>query len=127
MIDEDQLNYHIDMLSIWVNIVRREVEWEVDGGDHSYPKKEKVQEETVDCIIAGLKSKSYYCPVCVCNCCLCWENTQWDEIVLKPEETLCTFPWFMEVEENEEGEEELKIRRGMRFDDVIMKLGWNVK
>lgn len=66
MIDGEQLNYTTNMLSIWVKVVRREVEWSVDKGDHSYLRKEKVTGETVDCIIAGLKNKPCLLPsVCV--------------------------------------------------------------
>lgn len=122
MIDKDQLNY-------WhaVNLGKSgqsKVEWKTGKEDHSYPKGRKVKAETVDCIIAGIQNMFCFCTVCQCNCCVCWESTQWDKIVLKPDETVHTFPWFMEMEEIEEGVEELKVKRGRRLDDVLMKLGW---
>lgn len=75
-----------------------------------------------------LEKQALFTAQCVCvTAVYAGKKNQWDEIVLRPEETVHTFSWFMEMGQNEEGEEEWMIRRGVRSEEVMMKLEWGVK
>lgn len=128
-IEENQLGPHIKDMKIWVKIFKREVQWETEKGallqeGACSGLREVRKAKTVDCIIAGIWSIGQCsCPICECQCKACWKETQWENLILLPEETVHTYLWYF-VENGESqgtGMEELEMIMGITLDGVLAK------